>query len=63
MELMKCIVGQKPEKREVHLHLKDSVDVHNILRKLTHLDRDEAPKVSMEDKKTLSSLLASTKSV
>lgn len=61
VELMKCIVGQKPEKREVHLHLKDSVDVHNILRKLTHLDRDEAPKVSMEDKKTLSSLLASTK--
>lgn len=35
IELVKCIVGQKPEKKEVHLHLKDSEEVLNLLRKLT----------------------------
>lgn len=63
-ELVKCIVGQKPEKREVHLHLKDSAEVLGFLRKLVHPDKEEEPKggedEDQKDKKTsLASLLSS----
>jgi len=64
-ELVKCIVGQKPEKREVHLHLKDSAEVLGFLRKLMHPDTEEEPnggedEEQKKDKKTsLASLLSS----
>jgi hypothetical protein len=56
-------VGQKPEKQEVHLHLKDSTEVLGFLRKLVHPGKEEeneSDKASDSNKKTsLSSLLSS----
>jgi len=37
VELVKCVVGQKPEKKEVNLHLKDSEEVLNLLQKLNSM--------------------------
>jgi len=59
-ELVKCIVGQKPEKKdEVNLHLKDSTEVLGFLQKLAH-PGEKAKEEKQDDKKpsSLSALLS-----
>lgn len=63
VELVRCIVGQKPEKKEVHLHLKDSEEVAGFLRKLTQAEDsstsdDEQQHQETSKRSSLATLLA-----